>query len=154
RAGRIMSINRTVPGLRPEDVIGMKVSDFIPADGKQAVQDILERVFRDRKAISYETQAIGPNGTVSWYSTRVGPVQIGEQVVAATYIATDITERRQAEQRQQVQHAVTQVLAEAASLDEAIPRILQRVGSELDWPVGILWKVDPAANVLRQAEAW
>jgi PAS domain S-box-containing protein len=154
RQDRILSINRGVPGISVEEILGRQVFDFMPPDAREQVQQALEKVFREGKPQAYETRAVGPNGTVAWYATRVGPVVIGNEVVGATFIATDITERRKAEQRLKVQHDMTQLLAEAASLEEAVPRILRQVCQGLDWQVGILWKTDPATGLLRFAEAW
>jgi PAS domain S-box-containing protein len=154
RSGCIQSINRTVPGLRIEDTLGKHVFNFTHPDAHPEVQRALEKVFKERQSCAYETRAIGPNGSTAWYATRVGPVMIGNEVAGAMFIATDVTERRRADQRQQVQHAVTQVLAGAASLEEAMPLILQRVGSELGWSAGLMWRVDPDTDALRLAEAW
>src|SRR5262249_31627834 len=130
------------------------VFEFTHPGTRAKVQEALDRVFKQGRSHAYESYAVGPNGTLAWYDTRVGPVKIAGEVVGATFIATDITERRNAEQRQMVQHEVPQVLAEAASLHEAVPRILWRVCEDLDWQVGILWKVDPAAGVLRLIDSW
>jgi len=48
----------------------------------------------------------------------------------------DITERKRAEERLVAQHTVTQILAEAATLQEATPKILQAVCECLVWDVG------------------
>src|SRR5438105_4251893 len=66
----------------------------------------------------------------------------------------DITERKQAEQRLVAQHNVTQILAQAATLQEATPKILQAVCECLVWDVGVLWRVDREAGVLRCVEIW
>ena len=66
----------------------------------------------------------------------------------------DITERKLAEQRLLVQHAVTQILAAAATLGEATPELLRAVGECLLWDVGALWHVDRDAAVLRCVETW
>ena len=66
----------------------------------------------------------------------------------------DITERKRAEQRLVVQQAVTQILAESATLPEATPRILQAVCQGLDWDLGALWSVDREAALLRCVETW
>src|SRR5437762_12070943 len=66
----------------------------------------------------------------------------------------DITERKQAEQRLVAQHTVTQILAEAATLQEATPKILQAVCECLVWDVGALWSIDREAGVLRCVEVW
>ena len=66
----------------------------------------------------------------------------------------DITERKRAEQRLVVHHAVTQILAESATLSEATPRVLQAVCEGLTWDLGALWSVDCEAALLRCIETW
>jgi signal transduction histidine kinase len=53
-----------------------------------------------------------------------------------------------------MQHTVTQILAEAATVAEATPRILRALGECLGWDVGALWRVDREAGVLRCVEVW
>jgi PAS domain S-box-containing protein len=151
REGRILSINRLI-GRRLEDVIGRPVYGFVPPGFVERVRTAIDTVFREGRSVSYETLSGGPNGASAWYSSRVGPVVLDGRVAAATIISTDITERWKAEQRQKVQHEVTQILAEAASLEEAVPRLIQRVCEVLDWKIGLLWRIDAAANVLRLAD--
>jgi signal transduction histidine kinase/CheY-like chemotaxis protein len=62
--------------------------------------------------------------------------------------------RKAGERRLAAQYATTHILAEAGSLAEAMPRILQAVGESLDWIMGARWSVDPETNVLRCAEMW
>ena len=52
------------------------------------------------------------------------------------------------------QHTVTQILAEAATLEEATPKILRAVCECLVWDVGALWSLDKEAGVLRCVEVW
>ena len=66
----------------------------------------------------------------------------------------DITERTRAEHRLLAQHTVTQILAEAATLEEATPKILRAVCECLLWDVGVLWRTDREAGVLRFVEVW
>jgi len=66
----------------------------------------------------------------------------------------DITERKRAEQRLRAQHAVVSILAEAASLREAAPRLLRDVCETTGWDVGELWVVDRRANVLTCVDLW
>ncbi|MBI3855759.1 MAG: PAS domain S-box protein, partial [Planctomycetes bacterium] len=154
RSGAILSLNRSVPGLRMEATLGHHVFEFTPPSAHPEVQRALDLVFKEGRPHAYETRAVGPNGSLSWYHTRVGPIKVGPEVVGATFIATDITERRKAEQRQKVQHDVTRILAEAPSLEEAAPRILRHFCEELDWKLGFLWRADPGADALRLAQAW
>jgi len=154
RNGGILSINRSVTGTPIAEILGRRVQEYVPPHVLPKVNGALEKAFREAKSSSYETLSLGPNGTNAWYITRVGPVKVGEQVVCATFIATDITERWKGEQRQKVQHEVTQILAEAGTLDEAVPRIFRSVGEHLGWQLGFLWRLDPAANELRVAHDW
>ncbi|MCL6434067.1 MAG: PAS domain S-box protein [Leptolyngbyaceae cyanobacterium HOT.MB2.61] len=52
------------------------------------------------------------------------------------------------------QYTATQVLAEAASLQEATPKLLQALCESLDWDVGEFWAVDIHANELCYAANW
>src|SRR5215467_5663416 len=66
----------------------------------------------------------------------------------------DITERKRVEQRLLVQYTVTQILAEAATVEEASPKIVRALGETLKWDVGALWRVDRQSGVLRCVELW
>jgi PAS domain S-box-containing protein len=69
-------------------------------------------------------------------------------------LAEDITERKRVEERLRVQHTIAQILAEAATIEEATPRILRAMGECLGWDVGALWRVDRKAEALRCVELW
>lgn len=62
--------------------------------------------------------------------------------------------RARAERRLASQYAVSCVLAESATLDEAAPGILQAIGEGLEWELGVLWYVDHERSVLRCSQTW
>jgi len=64
------------------------------------------------------------------------------------------TKLLQPEQRLRAQYAVSRILAEAATLLEAAPKILQAVGEALGWDFGTVWSVEPGSLELRCAELW
>ena len=66
----------------------------------------------------------------------------------------DITERKRAEQRRLAQYRVTQILAEAPSLEVATPQLLQALCEGLAWDLGALWHTDRQAGVLRCVAFW
>lgn len=88
------------------------------------------------------------------------PVDINTAIIeidgkpAVLAVMRDITQRKTAERRLAAQYAVTRVLAEASSLADAAPRILQAIGEALGWDAGTLWRVDVDDNVLRPAGYW
>ena len=83
----------------------------------------------------------------------VSPARIGETYMFSAFVR-DITDRRRAERRLASQYAVTRVLAEAVTLDEAVPKIIQAIGESLEWELGNFWRVDRQAGVLRCAGVW
>jgi PAS domain S-box-containing protein len=77
-------------------------------------------------------------------------------VVATTglLLGAALAERNVAERRRAADHAVTQLLADSASLEDAAPRLLQIVCEKLEWDLGLLWMVDEDRPVLRCASVW
>ena len=65
----------------------------------------------------------------------------------------DISERRRAAQFLAIQHTVTTVLAEAETVEEAIPRLLCALGEGMGWDFGAYWTLGDGA-VLRCMETW
>ena len=55
------------------------------------------------------------------------------------YIGRDITDRERIKKRQAAHYAVTQILSESTSLDDATPKILQAICENLGWDIGELW---------------
>jgi two-component system sensor histidine kinase/response regulator len=60
----------------------------------------------------------------------------------------------EAVRRLHAQYAAARALAESSSLGEAAPRILRSICETLGWDYGGLWRVDPAAAVLRCVVTW
>jgi PAS domain S-box-containing protein len=66
----------------------------------------------------------------------------------------DITGRKQAEMRTEVQHAVTAALAGDAPSPDTKKKVLEIICRRLEWEVGVFWILDRAAKVLRCVEIW
>ena len=100
RAGIILFINRTAPPTTPEQVLGTSCLDYVVPEGRARVAAAIEHVFRTRGIDEYEI--LGPNdksGHRAWFLVRVGPVVENDQVMAATFCATNISPRKRAEAR-------------------------------------------------------
>jgi PAS domain S-box-containing protein len=76
--------------------------------------------------------------------------------LAAAYeaIKAELDAQRGAQQRLAVQYAVVGVLAEATTLDEAAPQILQAIARSLNWDAGGLWLKEGNPEVLRCTAFW
>jgi len=68
--------------------------------------------------------------------------------------AHDVRARNQAERRLSAEHAVTRLLAEAESLADAAPGVLEALCDTWGGRVGALWQLEPGAERLRCAAVW
>jgi len=66
----------------------------------------------------------------------------------------DLTSPKRLEARQSVQLAISQVLMEAETFEQAGDRILQAVGNLTDWEVGLIWLLDQRTQTLSCAAVW
>ena len=69
-------------------------------------------------------------------------------------IGKDITEHKQEQQRQAIEHAVAQILSDADTLSEAIPRIIQSVCETMGWDYGARWQHGEHDQSYTCAELW
>jgi PAS domain S-box-containing protein len=100
RAGTILFINRTLPPLSLEQVVGTNCFDYVPPESRARVREALDKVFNARELDEYEVQGPpGPTGERGWSSVRAGPLVEDGLVVAATLCATDVTRRKEHELR-------------------------------------------------------
>ena len=86
---------------------------------------------------------------------------LGRQVVQLLELRRHFAEleeitkgRKRALKQLGTEYAITRVLAEAATLATATPRILQAICESLGWEHGAFWRVDRQDNVLRCDEIW
>jgi signal transduction histidine kinase/DNA-binding response OmpR family regulator len=97
------------------------------------------------------------------FSAEVGLalVAVGNILVFAALVGIASRSLNRADERRQIgerrlatQYAITRILVDARTFEEAMPQILRAVGQSLDWALGARWAVDEEARVLRCAEVW
>ncbi|HEX2195618.1 MAG TPA: SpoIIE family protein phosphatase [Actinomycetota bacterium] len=66
----------------------------------------------------------------------------------------DVSDRKRTEQRLAAQYEVVKVLAEAASLAEAAPRLLEAIAEGFGWTCGTLWRIDDDEEMLRCVDVY
>jgi PAS domain S-box-containing protein len=97
RDGTIHFINQATGILTPEQMMGRCFYDFLPQAYQDMAMDSVDSVFRTGETDSFEV-LMGENSEATWYTYRVGPLRISGKVVAATIIASNTTEFKQAEE--------------------------------------------------------
>src|SRR6185503_20675711 len=100
-----------------------------------------------------ELTGLRADGTEFPVELSVATTQAEGERLFTAYLR-DISDQKRAERSQVVEHATTRVLAEAPTLADAAPRILQAICESLGWDVGALWTVDRTADALRCVEIW
>src|SRR5262245_5548355 len=123
-------------------------------EDRALVQHVIDRARKDGKNFNVEHRLLMPDGSIKYLHVVAHGIKDELEQVEFVGAVTDITARKRAQQRLVVQHTVTQLLAEAATLEEAAPKILAAVCECLVWDLGELWRIDRAAGVLRCVEVW
>jgi PAS domain S-box-containing protein len=139
-------------GYRREELIGSDPRDFDADLDETSIARLADRVGAG-ETVTFETRHRRKDGGVFPVEIRVRQFQEGERRFHVA-LARDISERKRTEKRMLAQHTVAQILADAAMVDDAMPRLLEAVCECLDWDLGTLWRVDREAGVLRCAQVW
>ncbi len=145
-------------GWSREEALGRALSKtIIPERDRQAHEHGLREFLRTGVGAvlnrRIEIVAQHKNGRELPVELAVSPAKIGDAYIFSAFIR-DITDRRRAERRLASQYAVTRVLAEATTLEEAVPKIIQAIGESLEWDLGVFWRVDKATGTLRCFDQW
>jgi len=155
--GRIEKWNASAErmfGWSEKELMGRPAPLFsLGAEGEGAHQR--EAILRGDTFADVEAVRIRKDGTPISVSISAAPVRdaTGQAVSYLTIIA-DVTERKRAEQRQDLENAITLLLADARSLEEVMPRVIEIICESLKFAYGARWVVDNKQHVLRCAETW
>lgn len=93
--GTITYINFKYAGQTAEEIIGQTIYDLMPSEFHHKAKDSLIKVIDTGKSFSYENLGLSYEDEVVWYKNNIGPIKSNGNVIGATIIASDITERKQ-----------------------------------------------------------
>jgi two-component system cell cycle sensor histidine kinase/response regulator CckA len=148
----------TIFGWAREEALGRLLSEtVIPARDREAhvrgLRDYLKTGVCPILNRRIEVSAQHKDGHEFPVELAVSPARIGESYMFSAFVR-DITDRRRAERRLASQYAVTRVLGEAETLEEAAFKVMQAVGESLEWELGVFWKLDKPSGLLRCLDQW
>lgn len=120
---QILSWNKgaeQIYGFTAEEIIGRPVSIIVPLPLREELPAIMERVKSGERIVHYETTRIRKDGQPIQVALTISPIKDAHgQIVAASTIARDITERKHAEDEIRKLSRYTRSLIEA-SLDPLV----------------------------------
>jgi PAS domain S-box-containing protein len=142
-------------GLSDEAALGTEWSVVAHPDDVATGEKMWHDAFATGVPWHTEERVRRADGQYRWFAIdRVAARDENGKIIKWYGTAYDIEDRKRGEERLRVQHTVAQILAEAATIEEATPRILRAMGECLGWDLGTLWRVDREAGVLRCVELW
>jgi PAS domain S-box-containing protein len=98
RQGRIRSLNRTVQGLTPDELLGRSIVELTPEADRPRIWQMLDRVGQSGQSEMYEGAWVRDDGRVFNYESRILPVLRERAVVAYMVLTRDVTARYKAQQ--------------------------------------------------------
>jgi PAS domain S-box-containing protein len=159
--GRVQLGNRTAlnfAGVEASDIIGKWFWETPWWSHSPELQERLRNAIARAAGgefVRFDSSHLDKDGRLHYVDFSLNPVTDSSgKVVMLIPEGRDITERKQSEKRNAAHHAATRILAEAASLQEAISQILQTLCEQTDWVMGDLFMVDRTDGVLRCLHMW
>ncbi|MEQ1655866.1 MAG: PAS domain S-box protein [Nitrospira sp.] len=138
----------------PEEILGRDIGRWVHEDDRRAYEDAHAAALQGRSVLM-SGRLQGLSGQSRWFE-MTSVLLPGEQGIPPSVLSVtrDITDQKHAQRRQALQHAVAKVLAEASTVEQAIPELLRVIGTSLEWQVGIFWRVQERARTLRCLHTW
>jgi len=145
-------------GWQREEALGHRVSEtVIPSRDREAHEQGLRHFLETGEGAilnrRIEMLACHRDGHEFPVEITISPARLGDAYIFSAFVR-DITARKRTERQLASQYAVTRVLAESRTLEEAGPKILQAICESLEWELGIFWRLDRQGSVLRCLEVW
>lgn len=142
-------------GYSAEEIIGKPITVLVPAARHNEELGIIERLRQGERVLRYETVYLRKDGTALHVSLAVWPIKDETgNVIGASKIARDISERVRTDRRRATQYSVTNLLAASWTLAEVATELLEVMASSGDWAYAAIWTYDEAARGLRCRNVW
>jgi PAS domain S-box-containing protein len=155
---RFVRVNQALADINerpPEDHIGRTLREVVPQ-----IADVLEPlalgVIESGLPVIGREMASGtprdPDALRFWRASYYPVLGTDGRAIGVGAVVEETTARRLAEQRTELQHGVSRVLAETDVADDAIRGVLRTICETLVWDVACYWASDPDAPRLTWAQ--
>ena len=127
-----------------EDHVGRSLEEVIPQLA-HVIEPIARRVLETRRAVVALEMTGGtpddPDASRHWLASYYPVLAPDGEPLGVGGIVEEITLRRRAEQRAELQYAVTRILSDAETVEVAVPLVLETVCEAIGWEVAAFWPV-------------
>jgi PAS domain S-box-containing protein len=142
-------------GREREALIGSSFTLGLHPDDVERVQKQIASITPETRSMTIENRIVRPDSDIRWIQwTFTGLYDDLGGFREFQSVGRDITERKSVETLLALQYEATQALAESSNVSEANTRALRAICENLGWDLGILWKVDINAEMLRFEGIW
>jgi PAS domain S-box-containing protein len=132
--------------LAPDAHIGKTFAEVVPQVAHM-IEPVARRVLEKREAVIALEHTSGtpgrPDDVRHWLASYYPVLGPDGEAIGVGCVVEEITDRRRAEQRTDLQHAVTSILGEVETVEEAVPRVLAAIVDVLGWDVACFWSIEP-----------
>ena len=138
----------------PEEILGRDIAQWVHEGDRRAYEEAHAAALQGRGVLT-SGRLLGLSGQSRWFemTSVMLPGDDGARPSVLS-VMRDITDQKHAQRRQALQHAVAKVLAEASTVEQAIPELLRVIGTSLEWQVGAFWQVQEKTRILRCMQTW
>ena len=143
-------------GYSREELLGTRVSALTHPDDQFEGAAFRQGLMSGRMgSATGEKRFVRKEGSIVWARRTMSLVRddAGEPQYVIS-IVEDVTSRKHIEERQAIEYGVTLLLAEAPTIEEAIPGVIRLVCEKLGYAYGARRVFDSQADVLHTMESW
>jgi two-component system cell cycle sensor histidine kinase/response regulator CckA len=156
--GRFVTANRSLarmygydsPEHLMESLTDVGTQLYVDPSQRQALLDALRH---DVVVSNFEFEVLRADGRTIWVRENVRAIRDDRgKLLYLEGTVEDVSDLWWGEQRRRLQYALSRVLGDAATVEEARPQILRTICKSLEWDVGIAWEL--SAGGIDIAEIW
>ncbi len=135
--------------------VGDEFLHLIHPEDHQHYRELIRPARDEGRGFDSHYRIVLPGEEVRWLHVVAEPVVDADgRATLLRGTVMDITERKQLELRQAMEHAVTRLLADMETVGETMPKVIRTIGETLGWDCGAHWQVDKQGRVLRCLDTW
>ena len=158
--GQLVSLNPAAErlfGHHARDILNQPVTKLLlepPSENQKLFHDTISMgTVLGLAAGAREMIGQRKNGEMFPVEVVLSSMTLGDEQVTVAF-ARDVSKRKQAQRYLTAHYAATCLLAEANSLEAALPQILQTISESLQWDACAYWSLNSSGQELRCAELY